>query len=291
MKLAADAAPAGATGAPAPAGGTLKLAGLLSFFLATYWLQGVAGVWFGSLQPGYIRSFGLSYNGSGIISTMRMLPWWAKLLIAVPQDRFSLCGLGHRLPYAFLGIALGAACVASLGQVSPASQWDLYLFIVMLSSYGIANADAAADGMAVDHAAAEHGAVVQGVMSAGLTLGGMIGGGVAGRLVGEYGRGAAVWWLTAACALALPTVFLTREERPPEREATTFRAVFAALWGSTKQARFVALASFIVLGQLGNSIASQPLDLWVLAKFQISDEQFAYMNVSCGRAHRRSARL
>ena len=49
---------------------------LLVFFFATYATQGISGVWNGSLQPGYIRSFGLRYEGSGLINSVRLIPWW-----------------------------------------------------------------------------------------------------------------------------------------------------------------------------------------------------------------------
>ena len=255
--------------------------GLLTFFFAVYWVQGVEGVWHGSIQPGYIRSFGIRYEGSGVISTARFLPWWLKILVALPQDRYSLFGLGHRLPYAFLGLCLGLACLASISHINPKEQWGLYLTIIALGEYGVSNADAAADGMAVDHAANEHGSLIQGVMSAGRTIGGMLTGAIAGKIVGSYGRQAAVYWLVATFALSIPTVFFTKEERPPERDkAGSFKDVLAALWKSSKQRRFIALAAFIILGQVGNSIAGQPLSLWVMERFYVTDEELTYMNVS-----------
>lgn len=46
-----------------------------------------------------------------------------------------------------------------------------------------------------------------------------------------------------------------------------------------RQRRFVALASFIVLGQLGNSIASAPLAIWAQETFQVTPGEFTNMNV------------
>lgn len=254
-----------------------QLFGLLLFFFAAYWQQGISNVWSSTIQPSYIRSFGIRYEGSGLINTVRMLPWWAKIAIALPQDRFSLFGLGHRLPYAFLGLVLGLATLASFPYINPVEEKDLFFLNTFLCALGVATADAAADGMAVDHSAAEHGAIIQGVMSSGSTIGSMLGSAVTGALIGPYGRRAAVWWLVAAFAVCIPTVFLTREHRPPERGEVSMKVVFNGLWASMRQTRFIALAAFIMIGQLGNAIASQPLDMDIPVRFAISDTDFAYM--------------
>ena len=139
---------------------------------------------------------------------------------------------------------------------------------------------------AVDHADEQQGATVQGVITASTSMGNIIGNLVASPIVDRYGISAGIFWLVAAMSIAVPTVFITKEERPPEMNEgnTSFLRILKALWASVRTQRFAAVAWMWCVHRLGVNLMTDPLALYYQPLLNISTGTWANMNAvgNCG---------
>jgi MFS family permease len=194
---------------------------LLVFFFSVYWCQGMNSVFASTIEQPWLEGFGLGLTFSANSLNAYMISWWIKPLIAFPQDRFSFFGLGHRIPYVFLGVIIAAISLGLIPLVNPSSNSILFFFLRFLCGFGLAMADCAVDGYAVDlEASAKNepsvgdtlGGLIQGIMSSGFAIGAIVGNGVAGE-ISKTSLNNAVYFLASMIIVTLPIVFFVTEDK------------------------------------------------------------------------------
>jgi len=206
----------------------------LSLFAAVYAVQGVVFAYFVNYMPGYMTAAGVARETVGTVQLIVMVPFVLKFLAGPVSDRFSLFGLGHRVPYIAGGLALQAAALAGLTRISPASSLAVSTTTALLAVLGMAVYDTCCDGLVVDVTPPEDRSRVQGILVASRFLAATVctlGFGYWLRSSGNGPkRGDGVLLLSATLTLLPLGLLLFRRGTKPSGEAEAFQwAAFLVL--------------------------------------------------------------
>lgn len=194
---------------------------LAVWFAVFYFVQGTLAAYRTYEEPYLSIRFNLTLTDLAQSQAIYSTAWGLKPIQGWITDNWNLCGLGHRRPYAFLGPLVGGASFAMLPYIAPrGSLWSLYLFVIFMRSYGIAQMDAAVDGLLVDADVSDQGSMFQGVMMASRVIGELFttlaGAPIAGSDVNPN-----LWFFMAAFTfIAVPFAFTikVRAARGPLRQ-------------------------------------------------------------------------
>jgi hypothetical protein len=206
--------------------------------------------------------------------------WAIKPVYGWLTDNFNWFGLGYRRPWTVVGTLIGGAAFAALPSFQPSdvAQWGNFLFLVFLRSAGIAQADAATDGLLVDADVGALGSISQGVMNSGRNVGeffaNMIGGAIVTGTSPDqraFISPAFFYFLAAGVWVATPFAFLVREERLA-KETFDVYSLRAFLLPAV-----IACNVWNVFGQIGDRCASVALNRWASGEHGMSTEEQAQM--------------
>ncbi len=212
----------------------------LLLFGAVYFVEGAVLTYFTAFNVIYLRSFDLSFSMIGIIGGILLIPFVLKIFLGLLSDRVSLFKLGHRKPYILLGLALQSVAFLLIPWVSPVSQFNLFLTLMILAALGMSTYDTATDGLSIDTTPQEDRGLVQGIMVGGRALSAVITAALIGFL-SERGQWPLVFILIAGFGLltlllALPVQ--DKKERPAEMQFS--KAAFRS-FGNKSFLLFLAL--------------------------------------------------
>ena len=206
--------------------------------------------------------------------------WAIKPIYGWLTDNFNWYGLGYRRPWTVVGTLIGGAAFAALPSFQPsdAAQWSNFLLLIFLRSAGIAQADAATDGLLVDADVGALGSISQGVMNSGRNVGeffaNMIGGAIVTGTSPDqkaFISPAFFYFLAAGVWIATPFAFLVREERLA-KETFDVRSLRAFLFPAV-----IACNVWNVMGQVGDRCASVALNRWASGEHGMSTDEQAQM--------------
>jgi len=192
----------------------------LLLFGAVYFVEGAVLTYFTAFNVIYLRSFDLSFSLIGIVGGILLIPFVLKIFLGLLSDRVNLFKLGHRKPYILLGLALQSLAFLLIPWVSPVSQFNLFLTLMILAALGMSTYDTATDGLSIDTTPQEDRGLVQGIMVGGRALSAVIVAAVIGFL-SERGQWPLVFIMIAG--LGLLTLLLAlpvqdKKERPVEMQ-------------------------------------------------------------------------
>lgn len=206
--------------------------------------------------------------------------WAIKPLYGWLTDNFNWYGLGYRRPWTFVGTLIGGAAFAALPSFQPSdgAQWSIFLALIFLRSAGIAQADAATDGLLVDADVGALGSISQGVMNSGRNVGEFFGNIIGGAIVTGTSPDQKArispdffYFLAAGVWVAAPFAFIVREERLA-KETFDFRSLRAFLLPAV-----IACNVWNIFGQIGDRCASVALNRWASGEHGMSTDEQAQM--------------
>lgn len=198
--------------------------------------------------------------------------WGLKPFQGYITDNFNLCGLGHRRPYAFLGPLIGGASFVLLPYIKPVgSVWSAYLFVIFARSFGIAQMDAAVDGLLVDADVGDRGSMFQGLMMASRVIGELFSTSVGATIAGASVNPDLWFFMAAFTFIAVPFAFMIKEEKKRSEEFD-WRALKALLLPPV-----ILLNVWNVLAQIGNRVTGLPLTRWARTEFGLGPDEVGYM--------------
>lgn len=194
----------------------------LALFVAIYAVQGVVFAYFmNSVQP-YMAAAGVAEGTIGVVQSVVMVPFILKFLAGPLSDRFSLFGLGHRVPYIVLGLLVQAVALFGLSLVDPGRSLWGFGAVAFTAVLGMALYDTCGDGLMVEVTPPADRSRVQGLATAARFLAATIctlGFGYWLRLTGNGpGRGYRVLWTCAALGL-VPLALALISRRPSRVES------------------------------------------------------------------------
>lgn len=215
----------------------------LSLFGLIYFVQGVAMAYFRNFQKPYLDSLHISATVIGVLTTILLLPFVLKIFIGMLSDKVSLFGLGHRMPYMALGLALAALAFAGAGFVLPESNFTLFAVLIVIGSFSVTLFDSTTDGLAIDATPRSEQGAVQGTMSGGRAVGFILLSVVFGLIAPRFGYRPV--FLIIALSMVIPLILVFQVREPKERPAGQ-----AFQWGAFKalgQPRFLIFAVYAIL--------------------------------------------
>lgn len=136
----------------------------LALFASLYAVQGVVVAYITNFNTNFMTSKGVSLDAAATAETIALLPLVFKFLIGPLSDRFSLLGLGHRIPYILLGVVLQSIGLVGLTTINPVTHLVGYGAMALLAVIGLAFYDASCDGMVLDVTPPSGRARTQGVL-------------------------------------------------------------------------------------------------------------------------------
>lgn len=182
----------------------------LRLFGSLYFAQGATLSYFLTFNVLYLREHGFAASDIGYFQAVLVLPFILKILLGVISDRFSLFGLGHRLPYMVAGLAMQALAFAALPQLALPAALDAFFALALCAAVGMAMYDTATDGLAIEITPARERSLVQGVM-VGARASGILVALLLGAWLVDRSSWTAVFYLVVA--LTLPALVLTLGSR------------------------------------------------------------------------------
>jgi MFS family permease len=215
----------------------------LSLFGLIYFVQGVAMAYFRNFQKPYLDSLNISATVIGVLTTILLLPFVLKIFIGMLSDKVNLFGLGHRMPYMAVGLALAALAFAGAGLVLPESNFTLFAVLIVIGSFSVTLFDSTADGLAIDTTPRNEQGAVQGTMSGGRAVGFILLSVVFGLIAPRFGYRPV--FLIIALSMVIPLIWVLQVREPKERPAGQ-----AFQWGAFKalgQPRFLIFAAYAIL--------------------------------------------
>lgn len=193
----------------------------LVHFGALYVAQGATLGYFLTFNILYLRAQGLGAADIGIFQATLVLPFILKIPLGMLSDRFSLLGLGHRLPYILLGLLLQIGCFGWLPLIALPDGLGSFFAVSLLAVVGMALYDTCTDGLAVETTPDNERALVQGVMvgarASGILLVLLVGGWLTDRL-----GWATVFHLVGVLTLPALLLSLVHRRRDARRPAGGF---------------------------------------------------------------------
>ena len=136
-----------------------------------YFVQGAALAYFRNFQKPYLDSLSIDPASIGLLTSILLLPFILKIFIGILSDKVSLFGLGHRKPYIFSGLILGALAFLMASRVLPDQNFLLFSGLIVLGSFSVALFDSCTDGFAIEITPKERYGRVQGIMISGRAVG------------------------------------------------------------------------------------------------------------------------
>ena len=143
----------------------------LLFFGSLYLAQGAMLSYFLTFNILYLREFGLAPADIGYFQATLVLPFVLKILLGLVSDRFSLFGLGHRIPYILVGLGIQITALLFMPMVVLPGGLGSFFVIALGASIGMALYDTSTDGLAVESTPPHERGLVQGVMVGGRAAG------------------------------------------------------------------------------------------------------------------------
>ena len=134
----------------------------MRLFLSLYALQGLIVAYLFNFNKNYMIASGISAVDASTVETIALLPLALKFLAGPFSDRFSPFGLGHRLPYIWLGLLAQSAGLAGLAAIDPGANLGLFAAMALLAVLGLSINDTCCDGMVIDVTPDSQRASVQG---------------------------------------------------------------------------------------------------------------------------------
>ncbi len=122
----------------------------LTLVVLSYAVQGVVFAYFVNFNPGYMMAAGVGKAAVATVQSLALLPFVLKFLAGPLSDRVNLFGLGHRMPYILIGLALQAGGLVALSWVDPGTHLPLFGAVAVLTVCGLALYDTCTDGMVMD---------------------------------------------------------------------------------------------------------------------------------------------
>jgi len=215
----------------------------LSLFGLIYFVQGVAMAYFRNFQKPYLDSLNVSATVIGVLTTILLLPFVLKIFIGMLSDKVNLFGLGHRMPYMAIGLALAALAFAGAGFVLPESNFMLFAGLIVLGSFSVTLFDSTTDGLAIDATPRKEQGAVQGTMSGGRAVGFILLSIVFGVIAPRFGYRPV--FLIIALGMLIPLIWVLQVREPKERPAGQ-----AFQWEAFKalgQPRLLIFAAYAIL--------------------------------------------
>jgi PAT family beta-lactamase induction signal transducer AmpG len=213
----------------------------LTLFAAVYFVEGAVLTYFTAFNVLYLRSFDLSFSLIGIVGGITLIPFILKIFIGLLSDRVILFKMGHRKPYIVLGLVLQTLAFFLIPRISPASQFNLFLTLMILAALGMSTYDTTTDGLSIDTTPEADRGLVQGLMVGGRALAAVVTAVLRG-VFSERGQWALIFYMIAALGLlTLVLAFLVQEKKERAPEMQFSKAAFS----SFKNKSFLL---FLVLG-------------------------------------------
>jgi PAT family beta-lactamase induction signal transducer AmpG len=232
-------------------------AAYLTLFASLYAVQGVVVAYLFNFNKPYMKHAGLREDAIGDVQTLALLPMVLKFLVGPLSDRLNLFGLGHRLPFIVLGLAVQAAGLAGLALVDPFRHLSAFAALAVLAVTGLAFYDTCCDGLVVDVTPPEARARVQGVLWASRFLAATLFtlgfGAWLGRLGGARHADHLLW---ASAALTLGPAALALVLREPPRAADHEAFQWSALGVMLRRRSLYLLAFGGLYGLTGTGVES-----------------------------------
>ena len=215
----------------------------LALFAAVYFLQGAVLTYFSAYNVLYLRTFDLPFSLIGTVGGIVLIPFILKIFIGLLSDRVSLFNLGYRKPYIILGLIVQTLAFILLPWASPASQFNLYLALLILAALGMSTYDTTTDGLSIDTTPEEDRGLVQGIMVGGRALATVIVAVLFGLLT-EKGQWSQVFYIIAGLGfLTLVLAIFVRVKKERIAELKFSKAAFRSF-------RDKAFLLFLLLGFL-----------------------------------------
>jgi len=229
----------------------------LVLFSSLYAIQGVVVAYFFNFNKAYMQAGGLRGDVAGGVQSLALLPLVLKFLVGPVSDRFSPLGLGYRLPYVMLGLALQAAGLVGLALVDPGRHLGGFAALAVLTVVGLSVYDTCCDGLVVDMTPPAGRARVQGLLwtsrfvaATACTL-------AFGHWLGRLGGPRyADRLLYASAALTLAPLALAALLREPPRAADAGRFEWSALRVMARPWSLALLAFGALYGLAGMAVES-----------------------------------
>jgi len=123
---------------------------LFLLFGTLYFVQGVITSYQLNFFKPHMAQEGISADLIAVVASLALLPFILKALFGLLSDRVNLFGLGHRVPYMMLGIALCSVAFFSAYFVDPSANFTILASMVLLATFAMALFDTTADALAVE---------------------------------------------------------------------------------------------------------------------------------------------
>lgn len=219
---------------------------LFILFGTLYFVQGVITSYQLNFFKPHMAQEGISADLIAVVASLALLPFILKAFFGLLSDRVSLFGLGHRVPYMMLGLALCAVAFFAAYFVDPSANYAVLASMVLLATFAMALFDTTADALAVEVMPPEEHSRVQSVMTGGRAAGLIILSFVFGLVAERFGF-SAIFLIISVCML-IPLMMLFRVK------ASGFTATTNAFeWGAFKlmfQSSNLIFALFLVCAWL-----------------------------------------
>ncbi len=224
---------------------------LASFFLLTYFAQGMGGIVFEPLSYWLKDGYGMGPGAAASFTAWMTLPFLLKPLFGLAADFFPIGGR-RRKPHALLSAGLWAACWILLAARRPGGAAAL-LALLILANCGTVMTDVVCDGLMVERgkSAGRTGtfqALQIGSLYCGLVVSGLGGGWLSARATPAqvFALGAVFPALAVAAALLI-------DEEP---RAVRSREAAANLWRFLRSGEFWRIAAVIFLWSFNPSLGT-----------------------------------
>ncbi len=217
----------------------------LVFFCSLYSLQGITVAYILTFNKSYMKAAGVKAETAALVETIALSPMIFKFLFGPISDRFTLLGLGRRVPYILLGLLVQAGGLAGLASFDPGKRLWLFGAMAFLTVLGLALYDTCCDGMVVDVTPPQDRSRIQGMLWTSRFLATMVSSLAFGVILQQTGvgpgKGEIVLWLCALTTLVPFGLGLAVREpaRAGEAEAFNWRALEVLL-----ERRSLALLGF-----------------------------------------------
>lgn len=214
----------------------------LLFFGVLYFVQGAALAYVVNFQKPYLGGNGVSKEALGLLTSLLLLPFIAKVILGYISDRFPVGAWGSRKPYMVLNLILFALCFFGLTFVDPAKDFYAFAALIWFAAFGLAWFDACADGWAIDSSLAHEQSSIQSAMIAGKSLGLVTMSALFGFLALRHGFPVIFQIIAGLAAAVLITVLFVRHQGPSKRHGEIVHG-----WKSLLQEYYICFALFAIV--------------------------------------------
>lgn len=137
----------------------------LMLFGTLYFAQGTLMSYFLTFNILYLGESGYGPADVGIFSAVMAIPFVLKIFLGMLSDSVNLLGMGHRVPYIFIGLIGQAVAMLVLPHISIAEGLGTFALIAFFAFTSMALYDTCTDGLALDTTPENERGIVQGVMT------------------------------------------------------------------------------------------------------------------------------